>query len=156
MFRCTAFVHQNQPNQSKLDPKASRCVFVGYYPTQQGYKCYDPTNRKFIVSCDVSFFKHQPFFKHHQPQESTNNPEDIWSTLLPISGHPYPNPLCDPSQNPENSQDDPNLKTDSINPISDHPRGEGENVETCREDQAKNKSPLQIYSRRPQNPQPTY
>ena len=35
IFGCTVFIHQNQP-QSKLDPKALKCIFIGYSPTQQG------------------------------------------------------------------------------------------------------------------------
>lgn len=40
IFGCKAFVHNHQPNQSKLDPRAHTCIFIGYSPTQKGYKCY--------------------------------------------------------------------------------------------------------------------
>jgi len=69
VFGCTVFAHKNQPIQSKLDPKTLKCIFVGYSPTQQGYKCYNPT-RKFIVSYDVSLIENQPFFQNHSQQES--------------------------------------------------------------------------------------
>lgn len=35
-FGCTAFVHIHDHNRGKLDPRARKCVFVGYAPTQKG------------------------------------------------------------------------------------------------------------------------
>jgi hypothetical protein len=34
-FGCTAFVHIHDHNRGKLDPRARKCVFVGYAPTQK-------------------------------------------------------------------------------------------------------------------------
>ncbi|KAK8328008.1 hypothetical protein V6Z12_A11G221900 [Gossypium hirsutum] len=50
IFGCKAFVHNHQPNQSKLDPRAHTCIFIGYSPTQKGYKCYSPTLRRMFLS----------------------------------------------------------------------------------------------------------
>ena len=33
VFGYTLFVHKHQPSQSKLEPKALECIFVGYSPT---------------------------------------------------------------------------------------------------------------------------
>ena len=35
IFRCTAFVHEDNP-RDKFSPRAIKCVFVGYSPTQKG------------------------------------------------------------------------------------------------------------------------
>lgn len=68
VFGCIVFVHQNPSTPSKLDPTAIKCIFVGYSPTQQGYKCYNPSTHKFVVSFDVSFLENQHFFQpHSQP-----------------------------------------------------------------------------------------
>jgi hypothetical protein len=64
IFGCTAFVHEHK-NISKLEPRAIKCVFVGYSPTQKGYKCFDPKNKKMFVTMDVTFFENKPFFDTH-------------------------------------------------------------------------------------------
>lgn len=46
VFGCVCFVHIHGPTRSKLDPKSLKCVFVGYSPTQKGYKYYHPPSRK--------------------------------------------------------------------------------------------------------------
>lgn len=45
IFGCTAFVHEHK-NVGKLEPRAIKCVFVGYSPTQKGYKCFDPKKKE--------------------------------------------------------------------------------------------------------------
>ena len=52
IFGCVTFVHQSV---GKLDPRALRCVFVGYSSTQKGYRCYHPLTRKFLVFAYVMF-----------------------------------------------------------------------------------------------------
>ena len=56
VFRSTVFVHTHGPKQNKLDPRALKCVFLGYSSTQKGYKCYDPISQKLYISLDVTFF----------------------------------------------------------------------------------------------------
>ena len=56
MFGCSVFVHINQQNRSKLNPKSVKCIFVGYSPTQKEYKCYSPANKRFYISMDITFF----------------------------------------------------------------------------------------------------
>ena len=63
VFGCTAFVHNLDPNRSKLEPCSHKCVFLGYSITQKGYRCYSPENRKYFVSRDVIFFEDEQYFK---------------------------------------------------------------------------------------------
>src|SRR5262249_45436670 len=63
IFGCVCFVHRT--NVEKLDPRALKCVFVGYSSTQKGYKCYHPPSRKYFVSMDVTFREFEPFFFSH-------------------------------------------------------------------------------------------
>lgn len=52
VFRCVCFVHVHVHGlaRGKLDPRALKCVFVGYSLMQKGCKCYHPPSRKQFVS----------------------------------------------------------------------------------------------------------
>ncbi|RVW86324.1 Retrovirus-related Pol polyprotein from transposon TNT 1-94 [Vitis vinifera] len=56
VFGSTVFVHTHRPKRNKFDPRALKCVFLGYSSTQKDYKCYDPVSKKLYVSLDVTFF----------------------------------------------------------------------------------------------------
>ena len=62
VFGCTCFVQNRSPLRTKLDDKAIRCVFLGYFSNSKGYRCYDPVGRCFYTSMDVSFLEDVPFF----------------------------------------------------------------------------------------------
>lgn len=55
VFECIANVHIRDKLHSKLDPKAEKCVFLGYSLEQKGYRCYNPITRELRVSRDVVF-----------------------------------------------------------------------------------------------------
>uniref|UniRef100_A0A2N9J8P7 Integrase catalytic domain-containing protein n=1 Tax=Fagus sylvatica TaxID=28930 RepID=A0A2N9J8P7_FAGSY len=72
VFGCVSFVHNHSPNRDKLDPRAHKCIFLGYSRTQKGYRCYSPSFRKHFVSADVTFFEDIPYYspQGRQLQES--------------------------------------------------------------------------------------
>jgi hypothetical protein len=39
IFGCTCFVRDHRPSVGKLDPRAVKCIFIGYSTGQKGYKC---------------------------------------------------------------------------------------------------------------------
>ena len=53
VFGCTYFVHIQNLHRDKLDPRAAKCVFLGYSSTHKGYKCYHPPSKKLLISRDV-------------------------------------------------------------------------------------------------------
>ena len=55
VFGCIAYVHVPDELRTKLDPKAKKCIFVGYSLEQKGYRCYNPDTREICVSRDVVF-----------------------------------------------------------------------------------------------------
>ena len=67
VFGCSAFVLNLSPFRSKLDPRSFRCVFLGYFFTQKGYRCYCPILKKYFMSHDVKFFEHLSFFFSKNP-----------------------------------------------------------------------------------------
>ena len=62
IFGCIAYVHTPKKSQSKLDPRAEKCVFVGYAPNKKGYKFFNPLTHKFYVTMDATFLEDLPFF----------------------------------------------------------------------------------------------
>lgn len=76
--------------EAKLDPRALKCVSIGCSPTQKGYKCYQPSSKKFFVSADVIFDESESFFNHsYNLGESLKGEEPLDLLLfdLSISSH---------------------------------------------------------------------
>jgi hypothetical protein len=55
MFGCITYVHVPNDEKSKLDPKAEKCIFIGYFLDQKGYRCFNPSTQKLQVNKDVVF-----------------------------------------------------------------------------------------------------
>ena len=52
---CPAYVHIPSEEWLKLDLKSRQCVFLGYGKMVKGYKFWDPTANKAVISRDVVF-----------------------------------------------------------------------------------------------------
>lgn len=62
VFGYVCFVKDNRPTAGKLDPRAVRCVFVGYLAMQKGYVCWSLVERRLFVSMDVTFREFEPYY----------------------------------------------------------------------------------------------
>ncbi|MCO5602134.1 hypothetical protein L7F22_056262 [Adiantum nelumboides] len=63
VFECVCYVHVPNEARKKMEPKAMKCISLGYPVEKEGYKYYDPTTRQVYVSRDVKFFEHEPWYK---------------------------------------------------------------------------------------------
>ena len=50
-----AYVHIPNEKRQNQDPKLEKCILVGYSLKLNGYKCYNPSTQKVIVSRNVIF-----------------------------------------------------------------------------------------------------
>ena len=85
VFGCTCVVRNVCPQVSKLDPKSLKCIFVGYYRVQKGYRCYCLTLRRYFVSTNVAFFE-TTSFSLPSTITSTREDDDLL-VLLRIRGY---------------------------------------------------------------------
>ena len=70
MFGCIAYVHVPDELRTKLDPKAEKCIFIGYSLEQKGYRCYNPVTRKLRVSRDVVFDEMSSWYSAEKASEA--------------------------------------------------------------------------------------
>jgi hypothetical protein len=55
VWGCTAYVHVQKDKRSPLGPHCEKCVFIGYPPGYKGWKFYNPTTKKTIISERADF-----------------------------------------------------------------------------------------------------
>ena len=55
IFGSPAYVMYHAQDVLKLDPKSRKCIFLGYADSVKGYRLWDPTTRKVVISRDVIF-----------------------------------------------------------------------------------------------------
>lgn len=77
VFGCVCFVHDYRNSVGKLDPRAIKCVFVGYSPSQKGYRCWCPSERRFFVSMDVTFRENEPYYGPADDTGITLSPPEV-------------------------------------------------------------------------------
>jgi hypothetical protein len=59
VFRCTTYVHVDN---GKLEPRAAKCVFLGYGSGVKGYKLWNPKTKKSMLSRSVVFNKSEMYY----------------------------------------------------------------------------------------------
>ncbi|RVX16235.1 Retrovirus-related Pol polyprotein from transposon TNT 1-94 [Vitis vinifera] len=75
------------PRQLFLKQFPHTLHFLGYSPTQKGYKCYSPTNKRFYTTMDVSFFEHVFFYPKSHVQGESMNEHQVWESFLRPAQH---------------------------------------------------------------------
>ena len=54
-FGCLCYPNINHSHTPKLSPRSSACIFLGYPLNHKGYRCFDLTTKKIIISRHVNF-----------------------------------------------------------------------------------------------------
>ena len=62
VFGCVAFIYLLKHQRNKLQPRALRCVFIGYVTHQKSYRCYHPPTQKIFITLDVVFHEDSMYF----------------------------------------------------------------------------------------------
>jgi len=65
IFGWVSFVYVYKQQRRELGPRAFKCIFLGNFVTQKGYKCFHPPSRKFFVT-DVTFNEQVSYLNHPQ------------------------------------------------------------------------------------------
>jgi hypothetical protein len=60
IFGCVAHVKQVGPGINKLSDRSKQMVFIGYESGTKGYRLFDPTTNRLVVSRDVVFEENVP------------------------------------------------------------------------------------------------
>lgn len=76
VFGSIAYVHVPCQRRSKLDDRSKKHIFIGYDKQSKGYKLYNPSTRKVIMSRDVEFDEEETW--------NWNTKEDEGYEFLPI------------------------------------------------------------------------
>jgi hypothetical protein len=65
VFGCLCYPNLSATASHKLAPRSAACVFLGYPTSHKGYRCFDLSTRRIIISCHVVFDETCfPFARH--------------------------------------------------------------------------------------------
>ena len=70
-----------------MDDKAIKCIFLGYNVKSKGYKLYEPSTRRVVISRDVIFDKTSSMPLWDCKFQSTLGVSDIFGCLVPLLGY---------------------------------------------------------------------
>ena len=74
VFGSNTFAHIPKVDRKKLDPKAMKCIFVGYGTEFKEYKLFNLVTHKIFASRDVVF--------HEQVEEGKDESNNEWNIPL--------------------------------------------------------------------------
>ncbi|KAL1203338.1 Retrovirus-related Pol polyprotein from transposon TNT 1-94 [Cardamine amara subsp. amara] len=132
VFGCVCYVFVPEAQRNKLEPKSTKCMFIGYSPTQNGYKCYNPTTKWVHVSREVRFLEEKGYFdkKNWNDLEDLVSSVESASTLRAILEGLVP---CGSSVEQVNTNEVENEESNSGDPVEDEGVAESESDGTEEE-----------------------
>lgn len=76
IFGTKCYVHVPSEKRRKLDNTATQMVFIGYDGESKAYRCFDPMNRKLVISRDVRFVRNKTHEESVLVDMSSNEQEE--------------------------------------------------------------------------------
>ncbi|GJW26607.1 ribonuclease H-like domain-containing protein [Tanacetum coccineum] len=98
VFGCLCYPHVNVTH--KLQPRSTRCIFLGYPVNHRGYRCLDMSTNKIIISRHVRF--DEDVFPFGTGRPSTSPTYDFLFPILasqPTAAPPFTQQIIPPSHN---------------------------------------------------------
>jgi hypothetical protein len=83
VIECKAYVHISKEHRSKLDDKATPCIFLSYGNEEFGYRLWDPEKRRIVRYRDVVFHEDQIEVDLNNDKKSERVGESIELTPVP-------------------------------------------------------------------------
>lgn len=107
VFGCACFPFLRPYNNSKLQFRSTKCLFIGYSSSHRGYLCLHPSGRVYIFAT-VTFNEHEFPYSSLFPTSSSHSPSQAYTpttSALPIlptpsdaSENSFPNAQLSPAQ----------------------------------------------------------
>ena len=72
------YVHLLSRVKTKFEPRAVKCVFLGYGVTQKGYRCYNPIQNKLYTTMDCDFFEQSYYYTQPRSQGESVSEDLSW------------------------------------------------------------------------------
>jgi transposase InsO family protein len=81
VFGCACYPNTTATAPQKLAPRSTLCVFLGYSPDHKGYRCFDLSSRRVLISRHVVFDEF--FFPYSTTTPPSSDPDLDLFTLFP-------------------------------------------------------------------------
>jgi transposase InsO family protein len=89
-FGCIAYAHIPEKQRNKLQPKALRCIMLGYSQTSKAYRLWNPATRKAFSCRDVIFHEDELAYPPAGQGGATKAPLDSSPATIPSTSTPSP------------------------------------------------------------------